>query len=289
VELGRLAPGDRLLSPQVRVLRDDLLDGTQRERVRNRLSDFVRKRVQTDLAPLARLSMADLTGPARGVAFQLAEAAGILSRDRVEDLLTGIDAKARGAMERLGVRFGAAQLYLPGLIKPRAAAMLGLLWSVRQGLPLPSPLPPPGRISVPREGADDGLLRAAGYLPLGPRAVRVDMTDRLVQAIAGRSKDGRLTDLTGLSALAAAGNAELPAILAALGWRLRRKPPVAEGQEPPPDIWVRRRPEEKPEKRPATPVTVDSDNPFAALAGLAERMAAAATPSPPLRRPRRKR
>ncbi|WP_245837904.1 helicase-related protein [Niveispirillum lacus] len=291
VELARLIPGERLLFPGVRLLRDELLEGAQRDRVRTRLLSYVQKRVAADLAPLVRLSTADLTGPARGVAFQLAEAAGLLPRGDVASLLSGIDRKMMTALERLGVRFGAAHLYLPALIKPRAAAMLGLLWSVRAGLPLPAPLPPPGRISVLRNGADDGLLRAAGYLPLGPRAVRVDMADRLQQAIADRAGDGRLTDLSGLAALVAGSNAEMPAILAALGWRLRKKPPVLEGQQTPPDIWVRRRPEETSaldgaQRGPAR-VVVDADNPFAALAGLAEKLAT--PPAPAERKPRRRR
>ncbi len=286
VEVGRLIPGERLLSPGVRVLRDDLLEGGQRERVRVRLLGFVGTRVRADLAPLVRLEAAEIKGAARGVVFQLSEAAGILPREAVAGLLPGIDKAERAALERLGVRFGVGQIFLPGLIKPRAAAMLGLLWAVRQGLPLPVSLPPPGRISVAREGTDDGLLRAAGYLPLGPRAVRVDMADRLMQVIADRSGDGRLIDLSGLAPLAACSNAEVPAILTALGWRLRKKPPLVEGQEPAPDIWVRRKPE-VPVAQAVERVRVDADNPFAALAGLKEKMLAVPAPVRAGRRRRR--
>ncbi|MFV3127485.1 helicase-related protein [Niveispirillum sp. KHB5.9] len=289
VELGRLLPGERLLSPGVRLLRDELLEGGQRDRIRTRLLTFTQTRIKADLAPLARLAAADLSGPARGIAFQLTEAAGILARADVEGLVASLDKPARAALERLGVRFGGAQLYLPALIKPKAAAMLGLLWSVRHGLPLPAPLPSPGRISVPRDPAGDGLLRAAGFLPLGPRAVRVDMADRLMQTIAERAQDGRLIDLSGLAPLAASSNAELPEILMALGWRLRRKPSVEEGQPPAPDIWVRRRPDPTPVPVAAKPVAVDADNPFAALAGLAEKLAANAAPPRQAGRRRRKR
>lgn len=298
VDLARLLPGDRLLTPGVRLLRDDLLEGAQRDRVRTRLLAFIQARIGADLAPLARLVASDLSGPARGIAFQLTEAAGILARAPVEGLIAALDKPAQAALSRLGVRIGAAQIYLPALVKPRAASMLGLLWSVRQGLPLPAPLPPPGRISVPltADGTAEGLLRAAGYLPLGLRAVRVDMADRLMQALAERSRaDGRLTDLSGLASLAAASNEEVPGILTALGWRLRRKPPAVEGEAPAPDIWVRRRPDPPPLRQAAapTPPQMDANNPFAALAGLAEKMAAdaaaaAAPPKAPHRRRRRK-
>lgn len=270
VPLARLAPGRDLLHPDVRLLRDDLLDGTQRDRARQRLVDFVQDRIKRDLSALLRLRDADLSGPARGIAYQLADAAGQLPRPVLDPLIDSLDKPARKQLYDHGVRLGFSRVFLPALAKPRPASLLALLWSVREGATLPAPVPPPGRISVPR-GPDvaDGLLLAAGYLPVGPRAIRMDMVDRLEAELARRSgADGKLSDLAGLAPLAACGNEEVPGILAALGWRERRQPPPAEGEAATPPAWVRRRPTRAKAERQRNAPPVDENHPFAALARL---------------------
>lgn len=268
VALARLVPGTGLLVPAVRVTGDDLLEGSQRDRVRQRLAAFVQARIAADLAPLLRLRDADLSGPARGIAFQLADATGNLPRTALDPLIQTLDRDGRKALARLGVRLGFSRVFLPALAKPRCMAMLGLLWSVREGGDLPVALPPPGRISVPRGHLPDGLLAAVGFLPLGPRAVRVDMADRLEAALAERAPKGELSDLSGLAPLAACTAAEVPGILAALGWREKRQPPPAEGEAAKPPVWTRRRPTRAKAEKAARPVPLDTDHPFAALAKL---------------------
>ena len=266
VALARLVPGTGLLVPAVRVTGDDLLEGGQRDRVRQRLVAFVQARIAADLSPLLRLRDADLSGPARGIAFQLADATGNLPRAALDPLIQTLDRDGRKALAKLGVRLGFSRVFLPALVKPRSMAMLGLLWSVREGADLPVALPPPGRISVPRLHLPDGLLAAVGFLPLGPRAVRVDMADRLEAVLAERAPKGDLSDLSGLAPLAACTAAEVPGILAALGWREKRQPPPVEGEAVPSPVWTRRRPTRAKAEKVARPVPVDTDHPFAALA-----------------------
>ena len=74
--VARLGSGPSILTPSVVPLHDDLFESGQRDRVRARLSRWVEAFIKDRLAPLFRLRDAELSGPARGLAFQLSEVAG---------------------------------------------------------------------------------------------------------------------------------------------------------------------------------------------------------------------
>jgi hypothetical protein len=81
-----------------------------------------------------------LQGVARGLAFQLHENLGSVSRQAVTRELRAIQQADRAPLRRLGVRFGAFSIFLPALVKPAAAKLKALLWAVHQGL---TEIPPP--------------------------------------------------------------------------------------------------------------------------------------------------
>ena len=66
------------------------------------------------LGPLLDLEAGEgLEGIARGIAFQIAEALGVLERSRVAEEVKNLDQDAARALRKLGVRFGAYHIYLP--------------------------------------------------------------------------------------------------------------------------------------------------------------------------------
>src|SRR6186713_1107633 len=84
--VGKLAAGDDTLRPRVRIIADEHLTGPARELVQNRLDLWLKTHIEKLLAPLFSLTAAeDVTGMARGVAFQLVEALGVLERQKVAE------------------------------------------------------------------------------------------------------------------------------------------------------------------------------------------------------------
>ncbi|MGL4324890.1 MAG: helicase-related protein, partial [Beijerinckiaceae bacterium] len=159
--------------------------------VQKRLDLFVTAHIKKLLGPLQTLEDGDgLTGVARGIAFQIGEALGVLDRGPVSKDLKSLDQDARGSLRKLGVRFGAYTIYLPALLKPAPRALAAQLWALKHGEPdtkgvddVPR-LAASGRTSIvvdtdiPRD-----LYRAAGFRVVGPRAVRVDILERLADLI----------------------------------------------------------------------------------------------------------
>ena len=220
--VARLIPGADLLTPQVQPLPSDLLEPAARDRIAARLQGWIDGRIAADLRPLLALRDADLTGTARGVAYQLVEQLGGCRRTDLESLLKTLSRADRKALSAFGVRIGVAHVFLPALLKPRAAAMCALLWSVALRRPRP-PLPAPGSLSVARQAeTPDGFYRICGYCPAGRRAVRLDRLEALAGAAAKRRRAGALAATPELARLVGTPLSELPEVLAVLGYRPAR-------------------------------------------------------------------
>ena len=70
------AAGEDVLRPRARILADEQLTGASREAVQERLDHWIKAHIEKLLGPLVAVSAAeDVTGIARGVAFQLVEGA----------------------------------------------------------------------------------------------------------------------------------------------------------------------------------------------------------------------
>jgi len=254
--VGKLYAGEEALHPRVRVVADEQLTGAPRDAVEARLNSFVKSHIEKLLGPLAELAAAaDVTGIARGVAFQLVEALGVLDRQRVADEVKGLEQPARASLRKYGVRFGAYHIYLPVLLKPAPRKLATQLWALRhegpesKGLDDLLLLAGSGRTSIPVDRAiDAALYRTAGYRVCGERAVRVDILERLSDLIrpalswregaAGPKPPsafpgGGFTIVNGMTSLTGASGEDFASILRSLGYRMERRPKPQEPQAGP--------------------------------------------------------
>jgi ATP-dependent RNA helicase SUPV3L1/SUV3 len=249
--VGKLQAGEELLRPRVRILADEHLTGAPREAVESRLNAWLKSHIEKLLGPLAEVGAAsDVTGMARGVAFQLVEALGVLDRERVVDEVKSLEQPARASLRKYGVRFGAYHIYLPALLKPAPRALATQLWALRHdtadGKLLDGllQLAASGRTSIPADPAiDPALYRTAGYRVCGARAVRVDILERLADLIrpalawrdgatgtrpAGAIAGGGFTVVNPMTSLIGASGEDFASILRSLGYRMERRPKPAE-------------------------------------------------------------
>jgi ATP-dependent RNA helicase SUPV3L1/SUV3 len=245
--VGKLAAGEEVLRPRVRVVADEHLTGAPRDAVEARLDAFVKSHIEKLLGPLSQLAAAaDVTGIARGVAYQLVEALGVLDRQRVAEEVKGLDQPARATLRKYGVRFGAYHIYLPNLLKPAPRTLAAQLWALKnEGAQIKSlddllHLAGSGRTSIPVDREiDAGLYRTAGYRACGERAVRVDILERLADLIRpalswregapglkplGAIAGGGFTVINGMTSLTGASGEDFASILRSLGYRMDRRP-----------------------------------------------------------------
>ncbi len=254
--VGKLIAGEEVLRPRARVIADEHLTGAARDAVEARLDAFVKSHIEKLLGPLSQLSAAaDINGIARGVAYQLVEALGVLDRQRVAEEVKGLDQPARATLRKYGVRFGAYHIYLPNLLKPAPRTLAAQLWALKnesaqiKSLDDLLHLAGSGRTSIPIDkDIDAGLYRTAGYRACGERAVRVDILERLADLIRpalawregapgpkppGAVIGGGFTVVNGMTSLTGASGEDFASILRSLGYRMDRRP---KPPEPPPTV-----------------------------------------------------
>ena len=222
--VARLAAGPDILRPAIKPLRGELLDGAALERIRQRLTTWIAATVAGRLAPLPEALNAPLAGPARGLVFQLGEALGSMPRRQAASQIEALTQDDRKALRALGVVIGRESLYMPALLKPAAAALRAVLWAVAQSRETVPKPPPAGRMSVvPEAGLPTAFYEAIGYRILGPRAVRLDIVERLAALAWDGEKAGGFALGPAFITLAGCGTAEMEQILEALGFRPRRQ------------------------------------------------------------------
>ncbi|SFT42938.1 helicase-related protein [Mesorhizobium sp. YR577] len=246
--IGTLVSTDDALRPRVILLADEQLTGPARDKVAVRAERFVNFQIDTLLKPLLDLKNAEqLSGIARGIAFQLVENFGLINRRDIADDIKTLDQEGRAGLRRLGVRFGAYHVFVPSLLKPGPAGLVTLLWALKNdGKDKPGfgdvvHALAAGRTSVVIDQTfDKAFYKLAGFRNLGRRAVRVDILERLADLIRpalawkagiGARPDGAfdgsafLVTPAMMSILGATAD-DIEEILKGLGYRAEPKPAV---------------------------------------------------------------
>lgn len=256
-EIARLEAADDPLAPSVQLLVDEHISDADKEKVLTRLQTWLKDHIADKLKPLVELSnAADLQGLARGVAFRLKEGFGVLKRDSVADEINSLDQPSRASLRKYGLRFGAFNIYFPALMKPAAAELASTLFALKHasehGLDLDKlpPLPRPGLTSVAADAAiPEPYYRAYGFHVCGPRAVRLDIIERLADLIRpllafrqnpanpslppkGATGDGGFRATDDMMSILGCSAEELGNVLKALGFRLERRPVAAAAPAP---------------------------------------------------------
>jgi ATP-dependent RNA helicase SUPV3L1/SUV3 len=219
--VGRLSAGEMLLAPRIEIRAGDFLDGEARERVRQRLQSFVRTEIERRLAPLFAIQSLPLSGAARGIAFQLSAALGLIPTGEVAAAPAALDRASRKALTRLGVRFGTETVYVEPLLGPESVRFRALLWAVAQGR---APPKVPGGRRAGAAIAVDPDIPPSFYAAIGRRvvadlALRPDRLERLAAATRERARAGAFAADAELAALGGVAPGALRQVLLALGYR----------------------------------------------------------------------
>jgi ATP-dependent RNA helicase SUPV3L1/SUV3 len=266
---------DRPFAPRVRLL-GELGPESARERAARRLEAYLAAEAGRRLTPLKRLEAAiaegRIKGLARGLAYRLAEAGGVIARSAVEAEARALSQAERRALKSLGVRFGAFALFLPGLLDARARDFSSAFCSeprdwrppINQVSPLPAPAP------------TAKALAFRGLMAVGGLAVPVEQLERLDALLRAASRQGQGALLSDQAIEELGWTAkEAAAVLRGLGFTPTSRPKAGE-----PVAWRRRRTEAAPQAEAAP----SRASPFAALAALKDK-----PPPSRRRRPRRRR
>jgi ATP-dependent RNA helicase SUPV3L1/SUV3 len=186
--VGKLVKGPEPLRPQVVAFVDDEAGSDVAEKVTRRLQHFIDRKVAALFEPLLAMSRDEaLAGLARGFAFRLMEALGVVAREEVAAEVKELDQDMRGSLRKHGVRFGQYTIFLPALLKPAPTRLRLVLASLWEGADEFPESPPPGLVTIPNlEAIPARTYLLSGYRPAGARAIRIDMLERLADLLRGQ-------------------------------------------------------------------------------------------------------
>ncbi len=189
--IGKLVAGDDPMKPRAVAFVDEEAGQDVADKVQRRLQHFIDRKVAALFEPLMEIQRDEtLTGLARGFAFRMVEAMGVIDRRDVAQDVKSLDQDARGQLRKHGIRFGQFTVFMQALLKPAPTRLRLVLWSLANGADEFPESPPPGLVTIPhiKEIASEIYLMS-GYKPAGDRAIRIDMLERLADLL--RSEDSR--------------------------------------------------------------------------------------------------
>jgi ATP-dependent RNA helicase SUPV3L1/SUV3 len=248
-EIARLEASDDPLKPSVVVLSDEHLSAPDKDKLHQRLNTWIGELIGERLKPLVEIAAAqDILGLARGIAFRLTESFGVLRRESVTEEIRSLDQPARAQLRKYGVRFGAFNIYFPPMLKPACTELALVLWVLKNGaahgIDIATMHDPPraGLTSIATDPkVADAFYRVAGFHSCGPRAVRIDMLERLADLIRpliawrpdaahpdaiapkGATGDGGFRATPDMMSILGCSGEELGHVLKALGFWLDRR------------------------------------------------------------------
>ncbi|MBX2854155.1 MAG: disulfide oxidoreductase [Rhodobacteraceae bacterium] len=231
--VGRLEPPqDNAVDPlAVRAIAftDDMVEQALKDKIERRLQFWIDRKLQAAFEPLIAMKNDEtLNGLARGVAFQLLERYGVAPRQDIAEDVKALDQDARGLLRKHGVRFGQYSVFIPALLKPAPTRFRMLLWGLSAKLPEIPSAPPPGAVTImaqdlglsPEETAT--FYPMSGYRLCGPRALRLDMLERLADLIRGKDVRQGFEATPDMMSITGATLDQLAEILEGLGFRAEK-------------------------------------------------------------------
>jgi ATP-dependent RNA helicase SUPV3L1/SUV3 len=192
---GHIVRGSSIARPAVQVAALDFLGAGARSRLQRRLLAFARDAIGELLGGIGDLATASTSAPLRAFVHRLEQGLGTAFETDLEDVLAVLPVEQRVQLEACGIRFGAGIVYLPRALGPAAIDARHALTAIwfRTGRALRPPSG--GAVSFsPSRGVDRHAYTAIGFPILGPRAIRADVIDRLLEHVDSLTEDTPLDE-----------------------------------------------------------------------------------------------
>lgn len=186
IRVGKIAKGESVLSPVAKA------DDASRQ---DEMTAWLDAHIADILGVLFALIATDgenvLEDVAKEIGTILFEHLGVVHRSEIEKFVPSLTPEHRTALRRKRVKMGPVLVFMPDLVKPAAIHLRSLLWGLWNGKTLPMEKPADGRVSVAVNGekVDRHYYRSIGYPVFGPKAIRIDMLDRVITDIYDSAKD----------------------------------------------------------------------------------------------------
>lgn len=251
--VAKIAKGESIYAPKIILEQNDHIKAVGDSEALEALNAWLSNHINRVLEPLKRLEdtivmrkkegTTDEFEPvdipqgaqdnAKALMDKLHAQMGIIHRATLQDDIQKLDEDARKVLRAKRVKLGPILVFLPELNKPKGVRLRGLLWSLWNDQPLPAQLPSDGSVSikVDPETVNKDLHLAVSYPVFGNRAIRIDMLDRVINAVYEVAKEGKFQAQHSMAEWLGCSIDDLYDVLSAMGHKriITEKPEQEEG------------------------------------------------------------
>lgn len=214
--VGRIVKGRDLTSPNARPELPDEIGAGARSRVERRLAAFARDVARELLAPISDVESG--SSAVRGLLYQLERGLGTVGRREAHDQLSALVDEDLAALRACGIELGRRAVFSRPMLSPKALrtrAVLARAHWADLGLRAPAP----GSRSVRRRrplGPEPYL--AMGFVPVGARAVRVDVLEQVLREFDVPAESEGFVNPKEIASRLGIAERDLPRLLGFLGY-----------------------------------------------------------------------
>ena len=255
--IARLGAGEALLSPEIRIVRSDLLDNSMKEQIRSHLAAWLDRRINEVLKPLTDARQSTVQGTARGVVFRLYEHLGALPSPLDSLEWQSLEKRDRTRLSKFGIRMTPTLVYFPGLQSAPALSLRRILWSVHTGRKPPIVDGLKATCAAGRLSQKDWAC--LGFRRFGGKAVRLECLDKLSRAAYKKGRQGAFVPTPQMLLMVGLGATEFEQLMGSLGYAAQKAGDQTE---------FRLKQQKRKQQRRAKRISLNPDSPFALLRDL---------------------
>lgn len=276
--LGKVVKGRDILHPAISLTVQENIDSSYVEQLRTRLNGWLEVYLNNKIMPLFKalrtIDEEGASGSVRGILYQAADQLGTIRREKVLELVKGLNEADKKILAKTGVRMGYEYIFFPMLLKPAAQRVCAILWKIwNEKTQYPTGFAIDGKMSFAVEkNIPWALYLVQGYVLAGTRAIRVDVMERFTSKLREITRqDKGKPQVLPLELLSIAGlkRDEAAEVFGFLGFNVTKETQtVTVGEETKETETLMIQPKFKKHKKAPKEEKIDETSPFAALAAL---------------------
>lgn len=227
--------GETVLSPALKMMDTQDSSITDKNAAQKTLESWIKTHIETTLDPLVSLTKSEnpIPEPVKKICDAVYQDLGVTQRSNLEETIAQLDPESRQIIRKKRIRLGPVLIFQPDLNKPAPVRLRALLWGLFNDKPLPISVPADGSTSVrinPEDSPNPAFYRMIGYPLYSTRAVRIDMLDRVINAVYDHAKQGQFQARHEMAEWLGCSIEDLYEILTALGHKKKEEARPDENQ-----------------------------------------------------------
>ena len=276
--IGKVVKGRDILHPVISLTVQENIDSSYVDQLKTRLNGWLEVYLNNKIMPLFKalrtIDEEGASGSVRGILYQAADQLGTIKREKVLELVKGLNEADKKILAKTGVRMGYEYIFFPMLLKPAAQRVCALLWKIwNEKTQYPTGFAIDGKMSFAVEkNIPWALYLVQGYVLAGTRAIRVDVMERFTSKLREITRqDKGKPQVLPLELLSIAGlkRDEAAEVFGFLGFNVTKETQtVTVGEETKETETLMIQPKFKKHKKAPKEEKIDETSPFAALAAL---------------------